>query len=282
MCRFIAYIGAPVLLDELLYHPENSIIRQSFKARERKEPLNGDGFGVGWYVPDIQPEPARYVSIRPAWNDFNLRSIAALTRTPCVMAHVRAATRGEVSQRNCHPFAYKNLLMMHNGTIYGFHDIRRAILEQLSDDMFHWVRGSTDTEHFFALFLDKLNCTKSPTADTAYETFQESLQSIESLKKKANIQERTVVNAVVSDGTWMLAVRFSSAVDRVPPTLYYSAGAAYRCKDSVCTMERVATAQSTVLVVSEKLTDNAQDWIEIPSNHALLVSPGHDVELRKL
>ena len=48
MCRFLAYRGTPIKLDKLLYRPKNSLINQSFRAREREEPLNGDGFGVGW------------------------------------------------------------------------------------------------------------------------------------------------------------------------------------------------------------------------------------------
>jgi predicted glutamine amidotransferase len=40
MCRFLAYKGAPITLDKLLYQPKNSLIRQSYKAQERPEPLN--------------------------------------------------------------------------------------------------------------------------------------------------------------------------------------------------------------------------------------------------
>ena len=57
MCRFVAYSGLPLLLADLLYVPSDSLIRQSYHARERREPLNGDGFGVGWYVPEIDPTP---------------------------------------------------------------------------------------------------------------------------------------------------------------------------------------------------------------------------------
>lgn len=51
MCRLLAYMGTPITLDKLLYEPRNSLVNQSINAREIEEPLNGDGFGVGWYVP---------------------------------------------------------------------------------------------------------------------------------------------------------------------------------------------------------------------------------------
>jgi len=75
MCRFMAYHGPPIPLDELLYQPDHSIIQQSIDAQEREEPLNGDGWGVGWYDPSLSPEPAVYREVRPAWNDENMRQL---------------------------------------------------------------------------------------------------------------------------------------------------------------------------------------------------------------
>jgi predicted glutamine amidotransferase len=48
MCRFTLYMGPPIRLSSLLIEPDHSLIRQSVESREREEPLNGDGFGVGW------------------------------------------------------------------------------------------------------------------------------------------------------------------------------------------------------------------------------------------
>ena len=49
MCRWLAYSGSPVRLDELLYKPANSLVMQGKHARLGVETTNGDGFGVGWY-----------------------------------------------------------------------------------------------------------------------------------------------------------------------------------------------------------------------------------------
>lgn len=76
MCRLMAYKGTPILLDELLYKPKNSLINQSINAKELEEPLNGDGFGVGWYTQAISPEPATFVSLNPAWSNRNLHNPA--------------------------------------------------------------------------------------------------------------------------------------------------------------------------------------------------------------
>ncbi|MFQ5353611.1 MAG: class II glutamine amidotransferase, partial [Thermodesulfobacteriota bacterium] len=58
MCRFVLYLGEDVALNSLITEPENSIIHQSFHSHERAEPLNGDGFGVAWYAPEVGEEPA--------------------------------------------------------------------------------------------------------------------------------------------------------------------------------------------------------------------------------
>lgn len=51
MCRFLVYKGREMFMSELLTRAEQSLFQQSFKAPEREEPMDGDGFGVGWYVP---------------------------------------------------------------------------------------------------------------------------------------------------------------------------------------------------------------------------------------
>ena len=49
MCRWLAYSGNPVSLEELLYAPKRSLIVQSLHSQMGAEETNGDGFGIGWY-----------------------------------------------------------------------------------------------------------------------------------------------------------------------------------------------------------------------------------------
>ncbi|MDT8450859.1 MAG: class II glutamine amidotransferase, partial [Wenzhouxiangellaceae bacterium] len=75
MCRFTFYMGDNIAVADLVTRPENSLIHQSAHAKERPEPLNGDGFGLAWYVPD-DPKPARFRSLTPAWSNANLAELA--------------------------------------------------------------------------------------------------------------------------------------------------------------------------------------------------------------
>ena len=68
MCRWLAYSGSPVLLEDLLYKPENSLVVQSKHSQMGATTTNGDGFGVGWY--GAYDTPGLFRSTEPAWNDL--------------------------------------------------------------------------------------------------------------------------------------------------------------------------------------------------------------------
>ena len=49
MCRWLAYSGSPLLIEEFLLKPKHSLIDQSLHSTLGAETTNGDGFGIGWY-----------------------------------------------------------------------------------------------------------------------------------------------------------------------------------------------------------------------------------------
>jgi predicted glutamine amidotransferase len=101
MCRWLAYSGSPILLEELLLKTDHSLIDQSLHARLGVETTNGDGFGVGWYGAANADTPAVFRSVEPAWNDRNLREVAAHVASPLFLAHIRASTGTVVQQTKC-------------------------------------------------------------------------------------------------------------------------------------------------------------------------------------
>jgi predicted glutamine amidotransferase len=284
MCRFLAYRGKPVLLDEILHKPTNSLIKQSAQAHEAEEPLNGDGFGVGWYTPEIDDEPGLFVSVRPAWNDRNLRYMCRHIATPTLFAHVRAASEGEVSESNCHPFHFKRYLFMHNGGIGGFQKLKRQIRRRLTDEIYDWVRGQTDSEHLFALFLENLPTRngKSSAQEMAH-ALEKTIQEIARLKAEAGITEECYINCCVTDGESMVAIRYVSDTREKASTLYYSEGHHYECDGGVCRMVPMkGIGEHAVLIVSEKLTDSPADWKEIPTNTMCLVDEKRKVKIQPI
>ena len=75
MCRWLAYSGSPVLLEDLLYKPQNSLVVQGQHSHLGATTTNGDGFGVGWY--GAYDTPGVFRSTDPVWNDRNLRELCA-------------------------------------------------------------------------------------------------------------------------------------------------------------------------------------------------------------
>jgi predicted glutamine amidotransferase len=274
MCRFVAYQGHPIIIDDILIKPKNSLIHQSIHAQETEYPLNGDGMGLGWYVHDIDNTPALFRSVMPAWNEPNFMALAPKIRTTSMFAHIRAANVGSVSLYNCHPFAYKDCLFMHNGDIGGFSHIKRDLRRRLSDEAYNWIMGQTDSEHMFALFINNVKASGlETTALNMAQVFMQTLKEIQQIKQDKNIFEPDYVNVVMSTGHEMLAFRYVSDPSLKSSSLYYSAGEEYLYRNGACHMlpSENDDSNQAVLVVSEKLTSYVVEWHEIKPQHYLWV-----------
>lgn len=152
MCRFIVYHGPAITMASLVTEPEHAMLQLSMKAFCCASPINADGFGLSWYHPDIAV-PGAYKDVTPAWNNPNLKQIARAVKSHCFFAHVRAASTGGVNYPNCHPFTYKNLSFMHNGTVPYFKQIKRNMFARISERAYQLVSGTTDSEMMFAMFV---------------------------------------------------------------------------------------------------------------------------------
>ena len=251
MCRFIAYHGDPIFLEQLVCQPRHSLVRQALRAEEAKTVTNGDGFGIGWYAE--RAVPGTYRDILPAWNDANLRSIAHQIRSGLFLAHVRASTGTATSRANCHPFSHGKWLFMHNGQIGGYDRIRRRI-EALVDDSFYVHRlGTTDSELIFYLMLS-MGLDTNPV-----NAIQRTLGAAVEIMQAAGIAEPLRFTSVVTDGASIFAIRF--ATDETPPSLYW------RYEDD------------QLLIVSEPLDDDQRCWHEVPAGQMLVTERNVRVDM---
>lgn len=268
MCRFAAYLGPEIFISSLVTEPIHSIIHQSYQAKERVEPLNGDGFGVGWYGPRFCDSPAVFKEVSPAWNNQNLRDIARVTMSSCIFAHVRAATvGGEVSRTNCHPFSWHNYLFMHNGTVFEFSKIQRSLRQGLSDEAYNQIKGYTDSEHIFALFIDQIKEVSNPTVEQLSGALEQVILQVELLKEEDGVSLPSTMNLALSDGKCLVATRYVSEGGE-PNSLYYLSGDEFRCEDGRCIMH---SGDKAVLIASEPLNSSSR-WEKIPPNHMVLVN----------
>jgi len=282
MCRLVAYLGEDVLLEKVLVKPINSIVMQSLHARESAHPTNGDGFGLGWYVPEISEEPAIFKSISPAWSDMNLLNLTAKIKSSCFFAHVRAASISAVMQSNCHPFSYKDWMLMHNGEIYDFLSIKRPMRRALDDELYNWIQGTTDSEHFFALFLQLVKGSHIKTLSDVAEVLKETFKQVSHLLKKAKCVGPSYFNLCLTDGKRLLASRYCTDENLVPETMHYSVGTPYTAKNGSYHMKAALGAAKSLLLASERLTNVGVEWHDVPPNHLVLVEEDLSVELRPI
>jgi glutamine amidotransferase len=281
MCRFAAYLGHPVLMEQVLVKPINSIVMQSISARESSIPTNGDGFGIGWYAPEIDNKPAVFTSTSPAWSDMNLLHLTSKVKSPCFFAHVRAASIGGVNSYNCHPFLYGDWMLMHNGDTFDFISVKRHLRHLLDDDIYHQIQGETDSEHIFALFLQRSKgqdlTNISVVADILAETLYEVRQLIHQFGKLGT----SYFNICITDGKRIIASRYCTDKQQAL-TLHYSQGSQFVFKSGRYHMLKEGEKKACVLIASEKLTDIEAEWHDVPANHMLLIDASHNLELRAL
>jgi predicted glutamine amidotransferase len=266
MCRWLAYSGSPVLLEDLLFKPRHSLIDQSLHARLGAETTNGDGFGVGWY--GVGDTPGVYRSVEPAWNDRNMRDMAGHIASPLVFAHVRASSGTAVQQTNCHPFRHGRWLWMHNGLIREFATVKRDLVVEVDPDLFPEIEGHTDSEVLFFLALTFGLEDDAPTA------VARAVGLVEEVGRRHGVEHPIQMTVATTDGTRVWAFRYSS--EGRSRSLFFST--------EVTTLRMLypdnellqGLGDETRIVVSEPLGNLQGAWNEVPEGTWGVIQPGRD------
>jgi predicted glutamine amidotransferase len=270
MCRWLAYSGSPILLDELLYKTEHSLIDQSLHARLGVETTNGDGFGVGWYGATSET-PAIFRSIEPAWNERNLRELASHVESPLFLAHIRASTGTAVQQTNCHPFRFGKWLWVHNGLVREFPRVKRELALVVDKSLYTDIEGSTDSELLFYLALT-LGLEDDPPG-----AVERMVGLVEETGRRQGIEHPIQMTIGTADGTNVWAFRYSS--EGKSRSLYYSSDVR-TLREMYPERPRLQEASDeSRIIVSEPIVELAGAWNEVPESSYGVVHEGED-ELR--
>lgn len=269
MCRWLAYSGSPLRLEELLFKPSNSLVVQSQHSKLGATTTNGDGFGVGWYG-DLET-PGLYRSTDPAWNDRNLRELSALAKSRRVFAHIRASTGSAVQQTNCHPFRHGRWMWMHNGLIEGFPEIKRELAFAVDPALFQEIEGSTDSEMLFFLALTFGLLDDAPAA------VARAVGLVEETGRRHGIAHPVQMTVATSDGETTWAFRYST--EGRSRSLFRSTDIATLRQQYPDNPVLHEVSDDARIVVSEPLGDLHGAWKEVPESSCVIVH-GADAELR--
>jgi len=270
MCRWMAWHGQPVLIEELLFKPKHGLIDQSLHARMGAETTNGDGFGLGWY--GTGEGPGVYHSVAPAWGDANLRHLAAHVESPLFLAHVRATSGTAVQETNCHPYRHGRWLFVHNGLINEFRTLRRELMLAVEPALFAEIQGTTDSELLFYLALT------NGLEDDPLAALEQAVGFVEEHAGRHGIDKAIQASIGVSDGERLWALRYST--EGKSRTLFVSADAR-SVKELHPENPRLQLLRDKDrLIVSEPFADLPGVWHELPESSAVIVHPGGEHEQR--
>ncbi len=113
-----------------------------------------DAWGIGFYQGgEVLHKKRPKLTEGP----IDWEKVARGVRSDAVLVHFREATIGDFRPANTHPFRKRQWLFGHNGTIRGFDAVRSRLIESLPDFLRSSIRGSTDSEHAFAVLLSFLH-----------------------------------------------------------------------------------------------------------------------------
>ena len=292
MCRVVMYLGKPVLVDNLLYQPDNSLIKQTH-SKLMLEMLNLAGFGmVAWDPTSHRPhEPFSYRSPHIPIFDRNLKTLAEKLRVSAMIAHVRGVPYNEkvtLGEQNAHPFQFPGmrLALAHNGDLFDFNKMRFALLQHIKPEIAQMIRGNTDSEWIYALLLSQFGNPAAPQdSEQIMIAVEQTLRIIRDVRHAHGIRICSPANLFISDGEHLVAVRYTfdfgcyDAADAETVrgsthaflSLWYTTGRDYGFHDGEWKMVGGFRMADSVLIASEPLTRDTSTWLEVPEYSACTV-----------
>ena len=196
MCRFAAFLSTrEIPLFKFLIPGGNSFVLQSLD--------HPDGWGISHYQ-DGHPEVVK--SVLPAIADPLFEEMCFTKQTKLLLGHIRRATTGQVSEVNSHPFCFREWTFVHNGQIANFALKRDLLLQSISDVLRSEIKGTTDSEIYFYLFMTNiLELEKSNGELSLKDMVHQSLKRVVSLiRKTCDIgEEKSSLTCLVSNGSML-------------------------------------------------------------------------------
>ncbi len=293
MCRVLMYYGQPMLIEDLLYKPDNSLVRQTYEPKFMKGILNLAGFGMAaWpYGNEKKQDPILYRTTLLPFYDSNLENLSSNLSARCVLAHVRGAAFGVkqvVTRQNAHPFWYEgaDIAMAHNGALVDFDDFKYDLLDLIHPEIAKQIRGTTDTEWIYAMLLSQLDQKKKHhSIREVCNALIKTLELLKEIRKQYKIAVASSVNLFISNGSYLIATRYMfdygyskpkwGRYDLIYNSLWYTLGSSYRMDQGYYKMMGASNKKASVIIASEPLTEDTTTWIEVPEYSLMTVQVDH-------
>src|SRR3984893_14785839 len=180
---------------------------EALRARSKGTPL---GWGLGFYQGGEVLMRRRPIDERP---EIDVAKVAADVRADLVVGHVRLATVGALRTENTHPFRSRQWLFAQTGTVSEFEQVRERLVASVPDFLRSGIRGDTDAEvvfHVFLSFLHDAGRLNDGLVEPSLvrEALRSSLAVIDGMTAEVGT-EPVKLNLMVSNGDQLIAVHRS-------------------------------------------------------------------------
>lgn len=282
MCRVLSYLGKPIIIDDLLYGPDNSLVEQTYNPKLMDYILNLAGFGMAAWHSNLDNEtdtPFIYKTAQLPFFDVNLKRLALRLKAQCLVSHIRGVGFSEdevVIRQNAHPFIYPgfHLALAHNGSLAQIDEMKHDLLEAMKPDIRLRIRGTTDSEWVYALLLSQFDQPEAQhTLDETTWAMHKMLGILRDIRHKHKLGISSPLNLFVTNGDYLVSLRFvfdygvySDAMSKAHMqyhSMWYTYGGEYKSHDGDYKMS-ASTGRESVLFASEPLTDDKTSWLEVP------------------
>lgn len=263
MCRLFGFRSNDASeVHRSLVLEKNSLRAQSVEHK--------DGWGIAYY--NRRPDPEVAFGLGPAYQDPDFERVSSLVTSNAVIGHIRLASVGTVTLRNAHPFIYRQWTFAHNGTVCDWAIHAREIETLIDPDFRALIKGETDSERCFYLFLTHLRSMNALEQATLPQLAHAVALTAEQVTERTISSDPekppTATNFLVSDGQSMVCTRRHRSLfySETPKAAELPVGHSDPAN---------GTALSQLVIASEELSQEAH-WHEIPENWMI----GVDAELK--
>lgn len=270
---FAALTSDPNLLRCELHRLAGQVLLQ---AEQRSNAV-----GVGAYAQD-EVLLRRFASD----SDLTLDSLAPPQESDALLYHAGRLPLGLSPEDNTQPFRARRWLFAHQGSVHGFEQLRAGLMASLPEHLQRLVRGGTDSEVLFALFLRHLRDvgrTDDPRleATLAGQLLADTAREVAKAGADAGVPRTSTLNLVATNGSLLVACRSGEE-----PLFYTRLEGSAECE--VCgltpgtpeTQPAVGAHRRRRTVVVARHVKRPAGWVELPQGTTLAVGP--DLQVKHL
>jgi predicted glutamine amidotransferase len=250
MCRLFFLIGNNDLEQKTTYM--KSFLKQSDHTTKNTPGLDNpyehvthkDGYGFAWKSSAntdwvIHKSPLLYT--RDHWLKTHIQDIA---KAPIIIGHIRNRTIGESKIENTHPFVYQRHVFFHNGLIANFETHRVRLLRKIAPKYKYHIKGETDSEVLFYLFLticDNMN------EDNELQKYRKSIEKMFSALKRMKLQ--FFANIIYSNDKLSVVTRYACFPNMTQLSLYLDISDGILITSEPITPNSIEVEEGSIMVI---------------------------------